>query len=150
MLSKFRHLVNKDILLSVYYAIFTHIQLISYQFGLKLNFSLNRVTLLEEKHQDITFRCMQKSYLPSFLQIQNFKIYRPRTIRKLHIKCYIVNKRFNDVAFYLFSNHFKLIASNHSHCTRSVNKGLIFKKLYNTIRYSNKSFSNNIPRLQPH
>ena len=119
--------------------LFSRIQLTSAQFGVKLKFSLNRGTIIEEKHQDITFCCMQRFYLSSFSQIQSFKIYRPRTIRKLHIKYYIVYKYFNDVAFHLFSNHFKLIASNHSYCTRSVSNGLIFKKLYNTIRYNNKS-----------
>ena len=35
--------------------------------------------------------------------------------------CIFVNKCFSDEAFSLFSNHFKLTASSHSYCTRSVN-----------------------------
>ena len=53
-----------------------------------------------------------------------------------------VNKCFNDEAFSLFSNHFKLTASSHSYCTRSASNGLIFKRLYSTIRYGNKSVIN--------
>ena len=56
--------------------------------------------------------------------------------------CIFVNKCFNDEAFSLFSNHFKLTASSHSYCTRSVSNGLIFKRLYNTFLYGNKSIIN--------
>ena len=54
--------------------------------------------------------------------------------------CIFINKCFDDV-FFLFSNHFKLTASSHSYCTRSVTNGLVFKikRIYNTIRYGNKS-----------
>ena len=50
-----------------------------------------------------------------------------------------VNKCFNNEAFSLFSNHFKLTASSHSFCTRSVSNGLIFKRLYSTFCYSDTS-----------
>ena len=54
--------------------------------------------------------------------------------------CIFVNKCFNNEAFSLFSNHFKLTASSHSYCARSVSNGLIFKRLYNTFCcYGNKS-----------
>ena len=53
--------------------------------------------------------------------------------------CIFCNKCFNDDAFSLFSNHFKLTASGHFYCIRSVSNGFIFKRLYKTIRYVNKS-----------
>ena len=63
---------------------------------------------------------------------------------------FLVNKCFNDEAFSLFSNHFKLTASSHSYCTRSVSNGLIFKRLYNTIRYGNKSIISSTVRTLNH
>ena len=56
--------------------------------------------------------------------------------------CIFVNKCFNNEAFSLFSNHFKLTAISHSYCTRLVHNGLIFKRSYNTFRYGNKSIIN--------
>ena len=58
--------------------------------------------------------------------------------------CILVNRCFNDEAFSLFSNYFKLTASSHSYCTRSVSNGLIFKRLYNTFHYGNMSIINSI------
>ena len=46
------------------------------------------------------------------------------------------------IAFSLFSNHFKLTASSHSYCARSVSNGLIFKRLYNIFRYGSESIIN--------
>ena len=56
--------------------------------------------------------------------------------------CIFVNKCFNNEAFSLFSNHFKLTAISHSYCTRLVHNGLIFKRSYNTFHYGNKSIIN--------
>ena len=77
-------------------------------------------------------------YLSSFSQIQSLKFVDIVSLEN----CIFVNKCFNDEAFSLFSNHFKLTASSHSYCTRSVSNGLIFKRLYNTSRYGNKSIIN--------
>ena len=49
MLSKFRHFVNKDILLSVYYGIFhSHLAYLCLVWG-QAKFSLNRITLLQKR-----------------------------------------------------------------------------------------------------
>ena len=46
-----------------------------------------------------------------------------------------VNKCFNDEAFSLFSNHFRLTASSHSYCTPSVSNGLhCMKKVIFVLR----------------
>ena len=49
---------------------------------------------------------------------------------------------FQRWCFSLFSNYFKITASNQSYCTRSISNDLVFKRLYNTIRYGNKSVFN--------
>ena len=49
MLSKLRHFVNKNILLSVYYGIFhSHLAYLCLVWG-QANFSLNRITLLQKR-----------------------------------------------------------------------------------------------------
>ena len=105
MLSKLRHYVNKDILLSVYYGIF---------------------------HSHLAYTCplFHRSEVLKFVDLVSLE------------NCIFVNKCFNNKAFSLFSNNFKLTPSSHSYCTRSVRNGLIFKRLYNTIRYGNKSIIN--------
>ena len=57
----------------------------------------------------------------------------------LDINCIFVSKCSNEGAFFLFSNHFKLIAGIHSYCTKLISNGLIFKRLHNTVSYGNKS-----------
>ena len=49
---------------------------------------------------------------------------------------------FQRWCFSLFSNYFKITASNQSYCTRSISNDLVFKRLYNTIRYGNISVFN--------
>ena len=136
MLSKLRHFVNKDILLSVYYGIFhSHLAYLCLVWG-QAKFSLNRITLLQKRairilhsaaYRDHTSPLFHRSKVLKFVDIVSLE------------NCIFVNKCFNDEAFSLFSNHFKLTASSHSYCTRSVSNGLIFKRLYNTFRYDNKS-----------
>ena len=85
MLSKLRHFVNKDILLSVYYGIFhPHLAYLCLVLG-QAKFYLNRITLLLNSPQDIAFCWLQGSYLCSFSKIQSFTICRHCLVRKLHI-----------------------------------------------------------------
>ena len=139
MLSKLSHFVNKDILLSVYYGIFhSHLAYLCLVWG-QAKFSLNRITLLQKRairilhsaaYRDHTSPLFHRSKVLKFVDIVSLE------------NCIFVNKCFNDEAFSLFSNHFKLTASSHSYCTRSVSNGLIFKRLYNTFLYGNKSIIN--------
>ena len=85
MLSKLRHFVNKDILVSVYYGIFHSYLAYLCLVWDQAKFSLNRITTTKESHQDITFCCLQGSCLSAFSQIQSFKICSPSFIRKLRI-----------------------------------------------------------------
>ena len=104
-------------------------------------FSLNRITLLQKRpirilhsaaYRDHTSPLFHRSKVLKFVDIVSLE------------NCIFVNKCFNDEAFSLFSNHFKLTASSHSYCTRSVSNGLIFKRLYNTFHYGNMSIINSI------
>ena len=139
MLSKLRHFVNKDILLSVYYGIFhSHLAYLSLVWG-QAKFSLNKITLLQKRairilhsaaYRDHTSPLFHRSKVLKFVDIVSLE------------NCIFVNKYFNDEAFSLFSNHFKLTASSHSYCTGSISNGLIFKRLYNTFLYGHKSIIN--------
>ena len=106
---------------------FTHIQFICAQFGVKLNFLRILHSAAYSDHTSPLFcRCKVLKFV-DLVSLEN---------------CIFVNKCFNDEAFSLFSNHFKLTASSHSYCTMSVSNGLIFKKLCNTFLYGNKSIIN--------
>ena len=139
MLSKLRHYVNKDILLSVYYGIFhSHLAYLCLVWG-QVKISLNRITFLQKRAIRILHSAAYRDHTcPLF---HRYKILKFVDLVSLE-NCIFVNKCFNDKAFSLFSNNFKLTASSHSYCTRSVRNGLIFKRLYNTIRYGNKSIIN--------
>ena len=139
MLSKLWNYVNKDILLSVYYGIFhSHLACLCIVWG-QVKFSLNRITLIQKR---AIRRLHSAAYgdhtCPLF---HRYKVLKFVDLASLE-NCIFVNKCFNDEAFSLFSNHFKLTASSHSYCTRSFSNGLIFKRLYNTTRYGNKSIIN--------
>ena len=126
MLSKLRHFVNKDILLSVCYGIFhSHLAYLCLVWG-QAKFSLNRITLLQKRtirilhsaaYRDHTSPLFHRSKVLKFVDIVSLENW------------IFVSKYFNDKAFSLFSNHFKLTVSRHSYCTRSVSNGLIFRKL---------------------
>ena len=139
MLSKLRHYVNKDILLSVYYGIFrSHLAYLCLVWG-QVKLPLNRITLLQKRVIRILHSAAYRDHTcPLFCRYKVLKFVDLVSLEN----CIFVNKCFNDEAFSLFSNHFKLTASSHYYCTRSVSNGLIFKRIYNTIRYGNKSIIN--------
>ena len=143
MLSKLRHYVNKDILLSVYDGIFhSHLAYLCLVWG-QVKLSLNRITLLQKRAIRMLHSAAYRDHTcPLF---HRYKVLKFVDLVSLE-NCIFVNKCFNDEAFSLFSNHFKLTASSHSYCTRSVSNGLIFKRLYNTIRYGSKSIINSAVR----
>ena len=139
MLSELRHYVNKDILLSVYYCIFhSHLAYLCLVWR-QVKFSLNRITLLQKRAIRTLHSASYRDHTCSLFH--RYKVLKFAELVSLE-NCIFVNKCFNDEAFSLFSNHFKLTASTHSYCTRSVSNGLIFKRLYNTIPYGNKSIIN--------
>ena len=139
MLSKLRHSVNKDILLSVYYGIFhSHLAYLCLVWG-EAKFSLSRITLLQRRAIRILHSATYRDHTSPLFQ--RYKVLKFVVIISLE-SCIFVNKCFNDEAISLFSNHFKLTASSHSYSTRSVSNGLIFKRLYNTFLCGNKSVIN--------
>ena len=114
----------------MYYVIFhSHLAYLCLVWG-QAKFSLNRVTSLQKKTD----------------RILHSPIYRDHTYPLFHrykvLNCIFVNKCFNDYASSSYSNHFKLTESNESYCSISFSNGLVFKRLYNTIRYGNKSVIN--------
>ena len=99
MLSKLRHFVNKDILLSVYYGIFhSHLAYLCLVWG-QAKFSLNRITLLPKRairilhsaaYRDHTSPLFHRSKVLKFVDILSLE------------NCIFVNKCFNDEAFSYF------------------------------------------------
>ena len=97
MLSKLRHFVNKDILLSAHYGIFhSHLAYLCLVWG-QAKFSLNRITLLQKRAIRI-LHCA--AYHTSPL------LYRSKVLKFVDIvsleNCIVVNKYFNDEAFPYF------------------------------------------------
>ena len=103
------------------------------------NFSLNRITLLQKRAIRILHSAAYRDHTSPLFH--RYKVLKFVDLVSLE-NCIFVNKYFNDEPFSLFSNHFKPTASSNSYCTRSVSNGLIFKRLYNTICYGNKSIIN--------
>ena len=89
MLSKLRHFVNKDILLSVYYGIFHSHQ---------AKFSLNRITLLQKRAIRILHSAAYRDHTSLF--------HRSKVLKFVDIvsleNCIFVNKCFNDEDFPYF------------------------------------------------
>ena len=139
MLPKLSYFVNKDILLSVYYGIFhSHLAYLCPVWG-QAKFCLNRITLLQKRAIRILNSAAYKDHTSPLFH--RYKVLKFLGIASLE-NCIFVNKCFNYEAFSLFSNYFKLTASSHSYCTRSVSNGLIFKRYCNTFLYGNKSIIN--------
>ena len=123
MLSKLRHFVNKDILLSVYYDFHSHLAYLCLVWG-QAKFSLKRIALLQKRAITILyFAAFRDHTSPLF---HRYKVLKFVDLVSLE-NCKFVYKCFDDEAFSLFSNHLKLTASSHSYCTRSVSNGLVFK-----------------------
>ena len=100
MLSKWRHFINKDIVLSVYYGIFhSHLAYLCLVWG-QAKFSLNRITLLQKRairilhsaayYRDHTSPLFHRSKVLKFVDIVSLE------------NCIFVNKCFNDEAFPYF------------------------------------------------
>ena len=139
MLSKLRHFLNKDILLSVYYGtVHSHLANLCLVWG-QPKFSLNRITLLQKRAIRILHSAAYRDHTSPLFH--RYKVLKFVDLVSLE-NCIFVNKCFNGETFSLFSNHFKLTASSDSYCTRSVSNGLIFKRLYNTFHYGKKSIIN--------
>ena len=102
---------------------------------------MNRITLLQNRAIRILHSAAYRDHTSPLFH--RYKILKFVDIVSLE-NCIFAYKYFNDEAFSLFSNHFKLTASSHSYCTRTVSNGLIFKRLYNTFRYGSKSIINSI------
>ena len=95
-------------------------------------YSINRNTLIKKKAIRILHSAAYTNHTcPYFCRYKILKFIDFVSLEN----CIFVNKCFNDDAFTLYSNYFKLCTCSHSYCTRSVSNGLIFKRLYNTIRY---------------
>ena len=120
----------QHILLLVYYVVFySHLAYLCLLWG-QAKFSLNRITVLQK-------RAFRIDIIPS-LFFRKYKV--QKFIDPVSLKsCIFVNKCFNGDPCSLISNQFKLTASSHSYCARSVSNCLIFKIFYNIICYDNKS-----------
>ena len=98
MLSKLRHFVNKDILLSVYYGIFhSHLAYLCLVWG-QAKFPLNRITLLQKRAIRILHSAAYRDHTSLF--------HRSKVLKFVDIvslgNCIFVDKCFNDEAFPYF------------------------------------------------
>ena len=91
--------------------------------------NLKRITLLQKRAIRILHSAAYRDHTSPL--VHRYKVLKFVDLVLLE-NCIFVNKCFNDKAFSLISNHFKLTGSSPPHCTRSVSNGLIFKKLYTT------------------
>ena len=100
----------------MYYAIFhSHLAYLSLVWS-QAKCLLNRITLLQKRAIRILHSAAYREHTcPLF---HRYKLLKFVDLVLLE-NCILVNKCFNDDAFSLFLNHFKLTASNYSYCTRS-------------------------------
>ena len=128
MLSKLRHFVNEDILLSGYYAIFhSHLAYLCLVWN-QPKFSLNRITLLQKRLIRMFHSAAYRGHTyPLFHRYEVLKFVDLVSLEN----CIFVNKTSTMMLLLLFSSNHKLTASSHSYCTRSVGNGLMFKTLSN-------------------
>ena len=111
MLSKLRHFVNKDILLSVYYAIFhSHLACLCLIWG-QAKFSLKRITLLKKRVIRILHFAANRDHTCPLSH--RYKVLKVVDLVSWE-NCIFINKCFNDDAVSLFLNNFKLAGSSHS------------------------------------
>ena len=121
--AKFQHFVNKDIRLSLYYAIFhSHLAYLCLVLG-QAKFYLSRIFLLQKRAIKILRSAAYRDHTCPLFHSTKFKNFVDLVLLE---NCKYVNKCFNKDAFSLFPNHTKLTTSSHSYYTRSVSNGLIF------------------------
>ena len=132
MLSKLRHFVNKYIwhrCLLFHW----HLAYLCLVWG-QTKFSLNRITSLQKR----SIRILHLGYYPLGYLFHRHKVLKFADLLTSG-NCIFVNKCFNNNASFLFSSPFKLTASSHSYCARSVSNCVILKGVYNTMPHGNKS-----------
>ena len=100
-------------------------------------FSLNRITLLQK-------RPIRILHSAAYMGHTSPLFYRYKVLKFVDLvwleNGIFVNKCFTDESFSSFSNHFKLTAVVIPIAQgQSVSNGLLFKRLYNTFCYGNKS-----------
>ena len=132
ILSKLRHYVNKEILRTIYFAIFhsclTYVTTVWEQ----TRIHRKRIAVLQKKALKIMsfapFNSHSLSYFHDYNILKFCNIINVET-------CAFINNCFNSNTFSVFGERFKLISESHAHNTRSSSKGLLFVPRYNTSRF---------------
>ena len=132
ILSKWRYYINKEILRTIYFAIF--LPYVTSVWG-QTRIPKKRITVLYEKALRIMSFAPFNSHSSSY-----FHDYILKVCDIINIKaCAFINNCFNSHSFSVFAKRFKRISESHAHNTRSSSKGLRFVPSYNTSRFGRKS-----------
>ena len=122
ILSKLRYYVNKEILRTIYFAIFHSYLTYVTQYGDKQEFQKKRITVLQKKALRIMSFASFNSHSSS--SFHDYNILKFCDIIKIEV-CAFINNCFNSNTYSVFAERFKLISESHAHNTRSSSKGLL-------------------------
>ena len=136
ILSKLRYYVNKEILRTIYFAIFySYLTCVTTVWG-QTRIPQKRITVLQKKALRIMSFAPFNSHSSSYFH--DYNILKFCDIINTEA-CAFINNCFNSNTFSVFAERFKLISESHAHNTRSSSKGLLFVPSYNTSRFGRKS-----------
>ena len=136
ILSKLRYYVNKEILRTIYFAIFHSYLTYVTHYGDKQEFQKKRITVLQKKALRIMSFASFNSHSSSCFH--DYNILKFCDIINIEV-CAFINNCFNSNTYSVFAERFKLISESHAHNTRSSSKGLLFVPSYNTSKFGRKS-----------
>ena len=136
ILSKLRYYVNKEILRTIYFAIFysylTHVTTVWGQ----TRISQKRITVFQKKVLRIMSFAPSNFHSSSYFH--DYNILKCCDIINIEV-CAFVNSCFYSNTFSVFGERFKLVSESYAHNTRSSSKGLLFVPSYNTSRFGRQS-----------
>ena len=135
-LSQLRYYVIKEILRTIYFAIFhSYLTYVTTVLG-QTRIPQKHITALQKKALRIMSFAPFNSHSSSYFH--NYNILKFCDIINI-VACAFINNYFNSNIFSVFAERFKLALETHAHSSRSSIKGLLFVPSYNTSRFGRKS-----------
>ena len=136
VLSKLRYYVNKEILRTIYFAIFhSYLTYVTTVWG-QTRIPKKCISVLQKKALRIMSFASFNSH--SSFYFHDYNILKFCDIINIQA-CSFISNYFNSNTFSVFAERFKLISESHAHNTRSSSKGLLFVPSYNTSKFGRKS-----------
>ena len=136
ILSKLRYYVNKEILRTIYFAIFhSYLTCVMKVWG-QTRIPQKCITVLQKKALRIMNFAPFKSHSSS--DFDDYNILKFCCIINVEA-CAFINNCFSSSTFSVYAEKFKLVSESHTCNTALSSKGLLFVPSYNTSRFVRKS-----------